>query len=127
PGILMQTIARSMADTGPMGGRRSEERRVGKERYRKRPHSRLRNHQLRTVHDLIGSPRAALVSALSGIGIFEPPITRCSSDLSLFTLAIAAFHNRTLVPCAARVKKGGGATACSCVQKPPRNRLMQVR
>src|SRR5262249_12799999 len=27
----------------------------------------------------------------------------------------------------ARVKKAGGATARSCVQKPPRNRLMQVR
>src|SRR5262249_6184752 len=34
---------------------------------------------------------------------------------------------RNLVPCAARVKKAGGATACSCVQKPPRNRLTQVR
>src|SRR5215813_7658915 len=35
-------------------------------------------------------------------------------------------------PCAARVKKPGlkksrGGTACSCVQKPPRNRLTQVR
>src|SRR5215471_6365690 len=25
------------------------------------------------------------------------------------------------------LKKAGGATACSCVQKPPRNRLTQVR
>src|SRR5262249_3586957 len=48
-----QTIARSMADTGPMGGRYM---RVG--RHGKRPHSRMRRLQLRTVHDLVGSPRA---------------------------------------------------------------------
>src|SRR5262249_61633324 len=40
---------------------------------------------------------------------------------------VADHYFGNLVPCAARVKKAGGATACSCVQKPPRNRLTQVR
>src|SRR5262249_1923649 len=40
---------------------------------------------------------------------------------------ISRTRDPTLVPCAALVKKAGGASACSCVQKPPRNRLTQVR
>src|SRR5262249_43121502 len=56
----MQTIARSMADTGPIGGRYMPHAPPIGSRYGKRPHSRMRRLQLRTVHDLIGSPRAAL-------------------------------------------------------------------
>src|SRR5215813_7771748 len=54
----MQTIARSMADTGPMGGRYMPHAPPIVGRYGKRPHSRMRRLQLRTVHDLISSPRA---------------------------------------------------------------------
>ena len=54
----MQTIARSMADTGPMGGRYIPHAPPIVGRYGKRPHSRMRHVQLRTVHDLISSPRA---------------------------------------------------------------------
>src|SRR5215471_7244238 len=54
----MQTIARSMADRGPMGGRYMPHAPPIVGRYGKRPHSRMRRLQLRTVHDLIGSPRA---------------------------------------------------------------------
>jgi len=62
PGIslmpYMQTIARSMADTGPMGGRYMPHAPPIVGRYAKRPYSRMRRLQLRTVHDLISSPRA---------------------------------------------------------------------
>src|SRR5215813_14804954 len=54
----MQTIARSMADTGPMGGRYMPHAPPIVGRYGKRPDSRMRRVQLRTVHDLISSPRA---------------------------------------------------------------------
>src|SRR5262249_37451318 len=54
----MQTIARSMADTGPTGGRYMPHAPPIVGRYGKRPHSRMRRLQLRTVHDLISSPRA---------------------------------------------------------------------
>src|SRR5262249_50705184 len=54
----MQTIACSMADTGPMGGRYMPHAPPIVGRYGKRPHSRMRRVQLRTVHDLISSPRA---------------------------------------------------------------------
>src|SRR5262249_30791893 len=53
----MQTMARSMADTGPMGGRYMPHPPPIVGRYGKRPHSRMRRLQLRTVHDLISSPR----------------------------------------------------------------------
>ena len=46
----MQTIARSMADTGPMGGRYMPHAPPIVGRYGKRPHSRMRRAQLRTVH-----------------------------------------------------------------------------
>src|SRR5262245_45404552 len=58
----MQTIARSMADTGPIEGRYMPHAPPIVGRYGKRPHSRMRL-QLRTVHDLIGSPRAPLRAA----------------------------------------------------------------
>src|SRR6516162_1758775 len=54
----MQTIARSMADTGPMGGRYMPHAPPIVGRYGKRPHSRMPRLQLRTVRDLISSPRA---------------------------------------------------------------------
>src|SRR5215472_18976348 len=54
----MQTIARSMADTGPIEGRYMPHAPPIVGRYGKRPHSRMRRLQLRTVHDLIGSPPA---------------------------------------------------------------------
>src|SRR5262245_31619068 len=54
----MQTMARSMADTGPMGGRYMPHAPPIVGRYGKRPHSRMRRLQLRTMHDLISSPRA---------------------------------------------------------------------
>src|SRR5215813_5980904 len=54
----MQTIARSMADTGSIEGRYMPHAPPIVGRYGKRPHSRMRRLQLRTVHDLISSPRA---------------------------------------------------------------------
>src|SRR5262245_63064267 len=54
----MQTIARSMADTGPIEGRYMPHSPPIVGRYGKRPDSRMRRVQLRTVHDLISSPRA---------------------------------------------------------------------
>src|SRR5262249_37645707 len=54
----MQTIARSMADTGPIEGRYMPHAPPIVGRYGKRPHSRMRRLQLRTAHDLISSPRA---------------------------------------------------------------------
>src|SRR5262249_29931308 len=54
----MQTIARSMADTGPIEGRYMPHAPPIVGRYGKRPHSRMRRLQLRTVRDLISSPRA---------------------------------------------------------------------
>src|SRR5262249_10195892 len=59
----MQTIARSMADTGPIEGRYMPHAPPIVGRYGKRPYSRMRRAQLRTVHDLIGSPRAPLRAA----------------------------------------------------------------
>src|SRR5262249_31456433 len=56
--FCMQTIARSMADTGPMGGRYMPHAPPIVGRYGKCPHSRMRRLQLRTVQDLISSPRA---------------------------------------------------------------------
>src|SRR5262245_56514556 len=53
----MQTIARSMADTGSIEGRYMPHAPPIVGRYGKRPDSRMRL-QLRTVHDLISSPRA---------------------------------------------------------------------
>src|SRR5262245_53433551 len=47
-----------MADTGPMGGRYMPHASPIVGRYGKCPHSRMRRVQLRTVHDLISSPRA---------------------------------------------------------------------
>src|SRR5262249_2004340 len=50
--FCMQTIARSMADTGPMGGRYMPHTPPIVGRYGKRPHSRMRRLQLRTAQDL---------------------------------------------------------------------------
>src|SRR5262245_1235437 len=52
----MQTIARSMADTGPMGGRYMPHAPPIVGRYGKRPHSRMRRLQLRTVHVAFAFP-----------------------------------------------------------------------
>src|SRR5262249_5564822 len=46
----MQTIARSMADTGPIEGRYMPHAPPIVGRYGKRPHSRMRRLQLRTAH-----------------------------------------------------------------------------
>src|SRR5262245_23147181 len=55
---------------------------------------------------------------------------RARGGLGRVGFLLSTFHvvsGWRLPPCAARVKKAGGATACSCVQKPPRIRLTQVR
>src|SRR5215471_12440984 len=95
----MQTIARSMADTGPMGGRYMPHAPPIVGRYGKRPHSRMRRLQLRTVHDLsvhharlpLAPPQKNPLDKLSGCAMRALPITRCSTDLSAFTRAICAF------------------------------------
>src|SRR5262245_59091501 len=83
PGILMQTIARSMADTGPMGGRYMPHAPPIVGRYGKRPHSRMRRLQLRTVHNLISSPRAFAARAAPKeplVDSADVPAPRISGD-----------------------------------------------
>src|SRR5215831_7034877 len=88
----MQTIARSMADTGPMGGRYMPHAPPIVGRYGKRPHSRMRRLQLRTVHDLsvhharlpLAPPQKNPLDKLSGCTMRALPITLCSTLRSPF-------------------------------------------
>src|SRR5262249_45112652 len=79
----MQTLARSMADTGPMGGRYMPHAPPIVGRYGKRPHSRMRRLQLRTVHNLISSPRAFAARAAPKeplVDSADVPAPRISGD-----------------------------------------------
>ena len=72
----MQTIARSISDTGPMGGQYMPHAPPIVGRYRMR-------RQLRTVHDLISSPRAFAGRAtpkerlVDSTGVPAPRLTTC--------------------------------------------------
>src|SRR5262249_55330737 len=97
----MQTIARSMADTGPMGGRYMLDAPPIVGRYGKRPHSRMRCLQLRTVHDLsVHHARLPLAPPQKN------PLDKLSGHSAFST-----------IPSAARVKKPGPRWE---PQSPPR-------
>ena len=82
-----------MADTGPIEGQYMPHAPPIVGRYGKRPHSRMRRLQLRTVHDLsvhharlpLAPPQKNPLDKLSGCTMRAPPITLCSTLRSLLT------------------------------------------
>jgi len=77
---------------------------------------------LNSVTCQFGDEIAIGVAGRDGRAVQQNSLRHHGRQNGLFEIA-AAYSRRLRM----RKKKAGGATACSCVQKPPRNRLTQVR
>jgi len=103
-----------MADTGPIEGRYMPHAPPIVGRYGKRPHSRMRHVQLRTVHDLISSPRAFAGRAapkerlVDSADVPAPRLTaRGAQALLLVSRAVGVATNRRRSASAAETGCGG--------------------